>query len=116
ERLIALRRHALGQGMLDTALPCLGERFRPAERQSQPHIDFWQAKLRISVDALEHEADALAASGFTVGHLAIGVALAYLDFRFDHLHWREGHPRLAAWHATFNARPSVQANQPVDDR
>ena len=116
ERLTALRRHALGQGMLDIALACLGERFRPADKQSQPHMALWRTKLRACVAALEHEADALAASGFTVGHLAIGVALSYLDFRFADLAWRDGHPRLAAWHATFDARPSVQANPPVDDR
>jgi glutathione S-transferase len=48
--------------------------------------------------------------------VAIGVALGYLDFRFASLAWRDGHPKLAAWHETFNARPSVQANMPVDDR
>jgi len=116
ERLSALRRHALGQGMLDCALPLLGEGFRPAERQSEPHKELWRAKLRASVDALEHEAEALGSSGFTVGHLAIGVALAYLDFRFADLAWRNGHPKLAVWHATFDARPAVQANLPVDDR
>jgi glutathione S-transferase len=115
ERMVALRRHALGQGMLDAALLLLGEGFRPAERQSEPHKALWLAKLRAAVPALEQEADALATSGFTVGHLTIGVALAYLDFRFDHLQWREGHPKLTAWHETFNARPSVQANLPVDD-
>ena len=31
--LSALRRLALGDGMLDAALPWLGERFRPAEKQ-----------------------------------------------------------------------------------
>ncbi len=116
ERLTALRRHALGQGMLDNALPLLAEGFRPAERQSEPHKELWRSKLVACVDALEGEAEALAESGFTVGHLAIGVALAYLDFRFDSLAWRDGHPNLKAWHATFNARPSVQANMPVDDR
>jgi glutathione S-transferase len=116
ERLTALRRHALGQGMLDTALPLLAEGFRPPERQSEPHQDLWRSKLVACVEALEGEAEALASSGFTVGHLAIGVALAYLDFRFDSLAWRDGHPKLAAWHATFNARPAVQANMPVDDR
>jgi glutathione S-transferase len=40
----------------------------------------------------------------------------YLDFRFGDLSWRDGHPRLAAWHAAFDARPSVVANPPVDDR
>jgi glutathione S-transferase len=116
ERLTALRRHALGQGMLDSALSLLGEGFRPAERQSEPHEELWRAKLRACVDALEQEADALGAGGFTIGHLAIGVALGYLDFRFAEMRWRDGHTRLAAWHERFNSRPSVRANPPVDDR
>jgi glutathione S-transferase len=115
-RLVALRRHALGQGMLDSALPLLSEGFRPPEHQSEPHKALWRAKLRACVAALEHEADDLITSGFTVGHLAIGVALAYLDFRFADLSWRTGRPRLAAWHETFNTRPSVVANAVVDDR
>jgi glutathione S-transferase len=116
ERLTALRRLALGDGMLDIALASVGERFRPAERRSEPHMALWQAKLRACVDALEGEADALTESAFSIGHIGIGIALSYLDFRFGDLRWRDGHPRLAAWHATFDARPSVQANLPVDDR
>jgi glutathione S-transferase len=116
DRLVAMRRLALGDGLLDIALAWLGERFRPPEKQSEPHMALWQAKIRSCVDALETEADALAASRFTIGHIAIGIALSYLDFRFQDLSWRDGHPRLAAWHATFDARPSVLANPPVDDR
>ena len=116
ERLTALRRHALGQGMLDTALPLLAEGLRPPERQSEPHKELWRRKLAGCVAALESEAEALATSGFTVGHLAIGVALAYLDFRFAALAWRDDHNKLAAWHETFNARASVRATMPVDDR
>jgi len=114
--LTALRRHALGNGMLDVALAALGERFRPADRRSEPHLALWHLKLRTCVEALEREAEALAVESFDLGHLAIGVALAYLDFRFDEMRWREGHPKLADWHATFNARPSVVTNPPVDDR
>jgi glutathione S-transferase len=116
DRLVALRRLALGDGMLDVALAWLSERFRPPEKQSEPHMVLWEAKLRCCVDALEQEADALATTRFSIGHIAIGNALSYLDFRFGELKWRDGHPRLAAWHATFDARPSVQANPPVDDR
>lgn len=116
DRLTALRRHALGQGMLDSALLLLGEGFRPAERQSEPHKELWRAKLTACVAALEQEADALSTGGFTIGHLAIGVALAYLDFRFAVLNWRDGHPKLAAWQDSFNARSAVRANMPVDDR
>jgi glutathione S-transferase len=116
ERLTALRRLALGDGMLDAGLAWLGERFRPAERQSQPHMDLWRAKLVCCVDALEQEAAALTADRFSIGHISIGIALSYLDFRFSELNWRKGHPRLTAWHASFDARPSVRANLPVDDR
>jgi glutathione S-transferase len=116
ERLTALRRHALGQAMLDTALSLLAEGFRLPERQSSPHKDLWRAKLAACVEALEQEAETLATSRFNIGHLTIGVALAYLDFRFAELSWRNGHPNLAAWHETFNARSSVRANMPVDDR
>ena len=113
ERFTALRRHALGQGMLDVALSLLSEGFRPPERQSEPHKALWRGKLRACVDALEH--DGLESDPFTIGHIAIGVALGYLDFRFADMAWRDGHPRLAAWHAGFNARPSVLAVPVVDD-
>jgi len=116
ERFIALRRLALGDGMLDTALAWVGELRRPAALQSAPHMVLWEAKLRACGDALEREADALAASPFGIGHIGIGVALGYLDFRLPQLAWRDGHPRLAAWQAGFDARPSARANLPVDDR
>jgi len=115
ERLTALRRDALGSGMLDVLLQWLAERLRPAERVSQPHMDLWRLKIRACVDALEREAEELAATPFGIGHIAIGVALGYLDFRFAAEKWREGHPRLARWHREFDRRPSVLANLPVDD-
>ena len=114
ERFTALRRHALGSGMIDTGLLLLGERFRPEEHRSQAHVDIWTLKLRSAVTALEREADAIAATPFTIGHVAIGVALGYLDFRFDQLQWREDHSRLAAWYVAFQKRPSVQANLPAE--
>ena len=49
----------LGRACSMPRWPASGERFRPAERQSQPHMDLWQAKLHACVDALEQEADAL---------------------------------------------------------
>jgi hypothetical protein len=49
--LTALRRHALGNGMLDVALAALGERFRPAAQQSEPHLALWHLKLHTCVEA-----------------------------------------------------------------
>ena len=114
DRFIALRRHALGSGMIDMGLLLLGERSRPEAQRSAPHMELWTLKLRSGVAALEPQAEALAAAPFGIGHVAIGVALGYLDFRFDALQWRDGHPRLAAWYAGFLARPSVQANLPAE--
>ncbi|MGB7036028.1 MAG: glutathione S-transferase, partial [Xanthobacteraceae bacterium] len=65
--------------------------------------------------SLESEAESLTTTPFGIGHVAIGCALSYLDFRFADDHWRKGHLRLANWHAAFAARPSVRATQPVDD-
>ena len=115
ERLVALRRQSLGDGMLDTLLMWRGEGTRPPAQQSIKHMQAWRLKTKGSVDALEEEADALAGSEFSVGHIALGVALGYVDFRFPELKWREGHPKIAAWHAAFEARPSARANTPVDE-
>ena len=65
--------------------------------------------------SLEREAESLTTTPFGIGHIAIGCALSYLDFRFAEDNWRKGHLRLANWHAAFAARPSVRATQPVDD-
>jgi glutathione S-transferase len=92
-----------------------GEQLRPSERRSHKHIDAWRLKTVMSVDALEDEAEALAASRFSIGHIAIGVALGYIDFRFPELGWRSGRPKLAAWHGTFVARPSARATEPIDE-
>lgn len=115
ERLTVLRRNALGDGMLDTLLMWRGEQLRPSEQQSIKHMQAWKLKTNVSVDMLEDEADALAAARFSIGHVALGVALGYVDFRFPKLAWRDGHPRIAAWYDTFAARPSVRANEAVDD-
>jgi len=113
-RLVALRWQALGSGMLDISLLRLGERHKPEAMRSAPHEALWLGKITCCLDALEGEAAALAAAPFNIGHIAVGVALGYLDFRFGTEAWREGRPKLAAWHATFNARPSVAANMPEE--
>jgi hypothetical protein len=66
------------------------------------------------LQVVETEADALRASEFDIGHLTIGVALTYTDFRFGHLDWRNGHPRTEAWMQTFLARESVVKTTFID--
>jgi glutathione S-transferase len=113
ERMTALRRQALGDGFLDFLLLLRNERERT--HPSEVHLSAYTTKKQAVLDALDREAGALAASAFSIGHIAIGCALSYLDFRYADEDWRKGHHRAAAWHADFAARPSVRATDPVDD-
>lgn len=114
ERLQALRRQALGDGMMDILLAWLGERSRPAPRRSEAHVSAYGLKVGAALDVAERDAAALAAAAFGIGHIAIGCALSYLDFRFDAVGWRNGRPQLGAWHRGFAGRPSVLANKIID--
>jgi glutathione S-transferase len=50
---------------------------------------------------------------WTIGSLAVACALSYLDFRYGHEPWREGHPRLAAWFAGVCDAPALVRTMPV---
>jgi glutathione S-transferase len=64
---------------------------------------------------IEREIGDLEGLPLGIGHIAIGCALGYLDYRFDDLHWREGRPRAAAWYAQFAERPSMRLTAPHED-
>src|ERR1700751_386472 len=101
-RMRALRRQALGDGFLDLLVLARNERLRAEPSQLQ--LTSAAVRTAAVLDSLEREADALAADAFDIGHIAIGCALSYLDFRFAEKDWRKGHAHLARWHANFAAR------------
>ena len=112
-RLVALRRQALGDGFLDLLVLLRDERLRA--NPSDVHKASAAARKAAVLDSLEREADALAATPLSIGHIAIGCALSYLDFRYADENWRKAHPCIDRWHADFAARPSMRATAPVDD-
>jgi glutathione S-transferase len=112
-RLVALRRQALGDGFLDMMVMLRDERMRA--HPSEVHKASAATRKATVLKSLEAEAPDIPAAPFGIGHIAIGCALSYLDFRYADEDWRKDHPRIAAWHATFAARPSVRATEPVDD-
>jgi glutathione S-transferase len=107
----ALRWHALGDGLLDILILWRNERER--ERPLPVLLDAFELKTWASLDLLEREARALAAAPFGIGHVTLGCALGYLDYRFDSLDWRGRAPHLARWHEQLRARPSFQATEPA---
>ena len=112
-RLTALRRQAFGDGFLDLLVALRDERARTAP--SSAHLASAAARKAAVLTHLEREAKALGATPYSIGHVAIGCALSYLDFRFADEDWRKSHLHLANWHAAFAARASARATEPVDD-
>jgi len=108
----ALRWHALGDGLLDALILWRNERER--ELPLQPLTDAFELKTLASLRLLDDEAQALAETAFSIGHVAIGCALGYLDYRFDALGWRGIAPRLGEWHAEICKRASFRNTLPVD--
>ena len=105
----ALRRHALGDGLLELLILWRNERER--SQPADAYLQAFRAKFDATLDHLEEDAGSLADTPFGIGHVAIGCGLSYADFRFSDLNWRRDHPRIAGWHAAFSGRPSVQATE-----
>lgn len=112
-RWAALRRQALGDGLMEVILLRLGEQARPPATQSEKHLSAYRLKIATALDRLESEAEGLAGPP-GIDHIAIGCALAHLDFRFAAENWRAGRATLARWYGDFARRPSMQATEYVD--
>jgi glutathione S-transferase len=111
----ALRWRAFGSEMLDALILWRNERERPDEKQYALLMAAFDLKLQAGLQLLESEAGQLSSAPFSVGHIAVGCALAYMDLRFAHIPWRDSHAKLGAWFERFMLRPSVQLTEPVDD-
>jgi glutathione S-transferase len=105
------RLHALGDGIMNFNIARLGEKVR-GEPASEPFAAAFLAKTKATLDLLEQETAQL--EPLSIGSIAVAVALAHLDFRFAEDAWRDHRPKLAAWHAQFAARASMQATTPED--
>ena len=109
-RWTALRRQAVGDGILDAAILNRYElTLRPKELQWDQWSDGQMRKVRGALDALEGEK---LDGPFDIGTLTVACALGYLDFRYADEGWRKTRPRLAAWYAEIARRPSVQQTVP----
>ncbi|MFO1351987.1 MAG: glutathione S-transferase N-terminal domain-containing protein [Gammaproteobacteria bacterium] len=108
----ALRRQALGDGILDAAVLTRYETFLRPEAYRWPEwINGQKQKFTRALDALETEADNLQGV-LDIGTVAIACALGYLDFRYADEHWRNHRPKLAAWFDAFAKRPALAQTKP----
>src|SRR5262245_24441340 len=109
----ALRRQALGDGLMEVIVLRLGEQNRVRETQSESHLAAYGLKIASTLDRIEVEG-AGPAGTTDIGQVAIACALAHLDFRFPSDDWRADRPKLAAWYDDFARRPSMQVTAYAD--
>lgn len=108
-RWTALRQQGLADGILDALILCRYETLRPEERRWSGWTDGQMRKAHQGIAAVERED---LSGPRTIGHIAIGCMLGYLDFRFPDDGWRQRHPKLASWYKDFAELPGMKATQP----
>ncbi len=112
-RFQAMTLEALADAMLDAAMLCRYETvLRPKEFYWALWHDSQMEKIDSGLDDLEARWMDRLRGPLTIGSIATGCALGYLDFRFAEKGWRSGRPTLAAWFEDFAARPSMRATRP----
>ena len=113
-RWIALRQQALGDGILDAAVLNRYETvMRPAALQWAEWSAGQMRKIHNGLAALDGKVgEGAFGSPFTIGQIAVGCALGYLDFRYPNEDWRGRNPALANWYGEFAKRKSMMATVP----
>lgn len=108
----ALRRQALGDGIMDAGIL---RRYELVLRPEALRWDDWlrgqQAKIDFALDAAQAEAGRWG-EAFDIGHLTIACALGWLDFRFAGMDWRKTRAALATWYESVAHRPSLAQTVP----
>jgi glutathione S-transferase len=99
---------SLGDGILDAAILARYEVFlRPEPLRWEDWSRGQRDKIRTSLAHLNANPSMLSAE-ITIGNIAVGCALWYLDLRFADFGWRETYPEVAKWYAAYSQRPSMK--------
>lgn len=106
---------ATADGILDAAVGIMYERrFRAEENVSEPWVEAQWAKVARALDAVNDRWISHLEGPLTMGQIAMGCALGYLDFRHDVRQWRKDRGALDDWYAIFSQRPAMIATAPHD--
>jgi glutathione S-transferase len=118
ERLAVKTWEALADGLLDASILARLEATwagRTEAQRSQPWIDRQMDKVHKSLAAMSRGlGDQPFCHGIhlSLADIAVGCALAYLDFRFPTIDWRSSYPNLASLYEKLAQRQSFVDTQP----
>jgi glutathione S-transferase len=107
---------ALADGVLDAAvLVRLEETKRPAKQQSAEWVRHQMSKVEVGLEAMSTKLGAKPYCNgnlYSLADIAVGAALAWLDFRFPQITWREAYPNLARLYDKVSERASFKDTVP----
>lgn len=113
-RFASMTLEALADGFLDAGLLLRYEgAIRPEDKRWQEWVDGQMAKITGVMDALETTYASQLTGPLTIGQIAVACALGWFDFRYGHVDWRKGRPKLTAFAKAMAERPSMKATVPV---
>ena len=104
---------ATADGIMDAAVSMSYEkRLRPPEHQSEDWLDAQWKKVAGAAEAVNSRWMNHLSGPLDMSHIAMGCALAYVDFRHGDRNWRKGNDALDDWFAVFAERDSMKATAP----
>ncbi|MBM3597563.1 MAG: glutathione S-transferase [Alphaproteobacteria bacterium] len=107
----ALRQQALADGIMDAGILARLENNRKDGEKSPGWIQRQKTAVARGLDAFEQAAAELDGP-ITIGQIALGCAIGWVNFRFADDRVLDKRPALAQWYAKFSARPSMTATEP----
>lgn len=110
-RWTALRLQALSDGICNAAIRRRLELNRPEAQRSNSFMERQRRAIDAALDSLE-QGTLTDDETVTIGQIALGCALGYLDLRFPKEDWRSKRPALASWFKRFSTRPTMLATAP----
>lgn len=114
ERVRVRRNEALGDGIAEAGVAIFLERKREAARQDPASIARQADKVNAGTAALAKSLGGKPAIGtrpVTLGDIACGCALFWLEFRLPEFRWRDD-PVLRSWAERLESRASFAATRP----
>lgn len=114
-RVAAKRVEAVADGICDAVVLTVVEAGRSEALRSLEWVARQRGKAEAGVKVLDQmlpDAKWFVGDSMSIADVAAACVLAYLDLRMPDFAWRDAYPRLVAFSAAMEARPSFQATRP----
>lgn len=104
---------ATADGLMEAAVLMVYEhRVRPEDKVYEGWVEAQWGKAMGAITAINERWMGHLNGPLDAAQIAVGCALAYVDFRHEGRDWRSDAPELAQWYEAFAARPAMEATKP----